>query len=483
MMLEQPGIGGIHMSGSDAPYRMWNEAQCKMVMDAVYRLLEQTGCAVKNGAAVKLMLAAGCQMDGDMVKIPRAVLERAIETAPSQIQIYDRDGAPAMDLRNGNVYYGPAITTVFTLDPETGQKRNGTRKDAENVALVCEAMPNIDYVCALGGIFDGDVNLSDLYEIQALVKNTRKPIWYWSAGPAHMELEFEMLEAVAGGEQALRDKPFAIALCCPMDPLMHSEDVVEQLLYLAGKKAPVVYIAGIGMGGSGPIFIAGDVVEGVADTLVGLLISQLANPGTPFIVSKYSDNLSMRTLTPCHSRPEAVAADVATADVFRYLDLPFALNFGDTDSGTFDENMTQDMTAQIYAAQLSGTVLAQSIGGMESGASSSILALVAANDIIGYVRKAAQVSAVTEETLCVDAITRVGPGGAFTMEEDTLMNFRDFWAPESFVPRSYDERAKANMRPMASVMADRVRQIVEAGSQCPLPDEVAKEIDGIIEQA
>lgn len=461
-------------------YNVWEESQCETVVNATFKILSDTGCAVQNEKGRKLLADAGCTVEGDIVKIPADLMRQAIADAPSSITIYDRNGEEAMVLEGNNTYFGPPITTVYTLDIETGEKRRGTRKDAENAALLCDALPNIHWASALAGISDGIPEMTDLYEVQALLKNTTKPIMYWATGTEHLKKEFEMFELVTNGAEALKKKPFTIGLVCPMGPLTHTEDGVDQLLYLAEKEAPVVYIAGGNLGGTSPINLAGHIIVELADTLVGLLISQLAKKGTPFIASKFSDNLDMRTVTISHSGPESVAANAASADIFHYLNLPFCLNLGDTDSGRLDQNAVLDITAQMYTGELSGTHMNMSIGGFESGNLSCPTAMLFGNDAIDYIRCIAAGVPTDEESLSLASIEKVGPGGNFLMEPETFTKCRAFWTPKYIAPRHYEAWAEDGKKDTFDRLHERAKEIIAAGPGSPLDPEIRNKIDEII---
>lgn len=468
------------MNNQNVSYHVWNDQDCKKVVDATLQVLEKTGCIIQNKTARNLLEKAGCKVSNEKVFIPSEIVMDAIKTTPSEITLYDRNGEESMKLTPGQVNFGPPITTVYIKDPFTGEKRRATREDAKNAALVCEAMPRIAWASAMAGISDGIPEMTDLYEVQALLSNTRKPIMYWATDINHLEKEFEMFEAVARDANTLRKKPFTIGLICPMDPLTHTDDGLEQLMYLAKKRSPVIYIAGVNFGSSAPVSLAGNVIVGLADTLVGLVISQLTEKGTPFIASKFTDNLDMSTVTITHSMPEADLANSASADIFRFLNIPFSLNYGDTDCGMIDQVATFDISTQIYTAHLSKTNMAMSIGGFESGNMSILSALVLGNDIIGHTERLCKKVDIDEESLALESIHKVGPGGNFLMEEMTFRKCREFWKPEIFTPRSHEKWITSNKENMEDILNNKVKEIIAAGCKCPLPQDIQNKIDAII---
>lgn len=365
-------------------YRVLDSQKCQEVVESAYRILENTGCVIHNKEAREVLENAKCQVEGELVKIPASLTKWAVEQTPSSVTLYNRDGDPAMELKPGNIYFDPAITITQIDDPETRKRRASVKADSANAAILMDALENISWVSPCISASDADASMMDLAELHAILPNTNKPVMYWAQNCKNLEYEFEMFEAVAGDAQKVNEKPFMINLVCPMDPLTHTDDGMAQLIYLAWRQSPAVYIAGVGFGLSGPITLAGGIAVGMADTLAGLMVSQLVSPGTPFVVSKFSDNVNMRTMAVTHSNPEMLLANAATADIFRHMELPFCSNFPGTDCGVFDQVAAFDKSIQIYTALLSGTNMNFAMGAYESGVYAKFADLVFGNEVYWF---------------------------------------------------------------------------------------------------
>jgi len=463
-------------------YRVWNKQQCAEVANAVFRVLERTGCLIQNKEARHLLKEAGCFLSGERVKIPQTLMRWAIDSAPSAITFYDRFGKPAMKLGPYEVNFGPVIGDTFILDIETGEKRRGLKTDAVNAGLVCDALPNLAWSSAVALVSDCEPQLADIYEIRHLLPHTTKPVMCWSHSTKNLIDILEMFEVVAGSPENLVERPMGICLICPVDPLIHTDNGLSQIIYASKKRFPIVYIAGVSFGCIGPITLAGSIVVGMADTLVGLLISQLTTKGTPFVVSKFSDNLDMKTGTISHSRPELLLANAASADLFRYLDLPFCLNYGGTDTGALNEQYLFDIAINYHHGYLSGTNMNFALGALEGGNSSCLECLVLGDEVISYVGHLIDGIEVSDYTLAEDLIHKVGPGGNFLAEKQTSRHVRDFWEPSFLVGQSH-EKWTAGKRRIGNQLRERVKKIIKQGPQNPLDRRTIKELDVIVERA
>lgn len=466
-------------------FKVLNEGQCSEIVHAAFRVLERTGCNVHHDVALKLLRDAGCRVDGNRVKIPTHLLEKAIRTAPSQITIYDREGNPALHLgaRNGKSYFIAGLENQYLIDTDTDEKRLTTKQDVANVGKVIDALPNVDVACGLACISDCPPQLADVYEAKILLENTTKPILVWNFDLESFKTQIEMCAAVAGGMDKFLDKPFIIAGGASSTPLAHSEDALDKMLYMFELGLPSPYIAATMLGGTAPATLAGSFVMGLADTLVGLLLSQLTNEGCPFIATTYTDILDMKTMGFCLTGPEVSLGEAATADIFRYLNLPFCVHLGCTDSPVFDEQAAFDIGIQIYTGILSGANLNMFLGYLETAMSSSLEALVFGDEAIGYCRRIVEGVEISAETLAEEAINNVGPNGNFLAEEHTMNHFRERWVPTNFVRTTYDKWAADGKKDLKDRAKEKVKEIVAKGIRKPLAPEVLAELDVIVAKA
>jgi trimethylamine--corrinoid protein Co-methyltransferase len=473
------------MSGSKCGviHRVWNDDQCGQIMDSVYKVLETTGCLVRSEKAQNLLKEAGCAVDGEKVKIPRAVLQWAINAAPSSFTLHNRTGESVMELEAGNIYYGPSISIVFIRNYQTGEKVRGERSDAINSALICDALPNVSWASAICGISDGVKGLGTVYEVNALLRNTKKPIMYWADDMKALKYEVEMIEAAVKNPGTAAETPFSICLVCPTDPLVHQADALEQIIFLAEKKLPIVYISGTSIGCSSPITLPGSAVVGLADTLVGLLVAQLANKGAPFVVSRFCDVFNMRKTNITQSAPESVLSHASAADVFRYLNLPFSLNFGDTDSGVLDQMAAFDMAIELYTSAMCGNTMSFGLGTFETANLVDYRGVVFGDEIIGYIKKLVEKVEINDETLALESIAEVGPQGDFLGEEATVEQYHNFYQPGILSRRTLDEWNASGKKDISEIVNEKVASIIAAGPQNPLPADRQLLLDQILARA
>lgn len=472
------------VTNQSVQFQVLNEGQCREIVHAAFRVLERTGCDVHHERARKILKDAGCSVDGIRVKIPTHLVEKAIRTAPSQITIYDREGNPTLHLgNNGKSYWSPGYENQYRIDRKTGEKRLTVKQDVYETGLVCDAMPNIDMCTGLAYISDCDPRLADVYETRLLLETTTKPIWLWQFDIENLKAQMDMFATCAGGMDKFLAKPSVVAGGAASTPLCHAEDTLEKVMYMNEIGIPTPYVVACLLGGTTPVTIAGSYVLGLADTLFGLVLGQLINEGCPYLGCTWTDMFDMSTMALSMTGPEASLGAAGSADLFRYLDLPFVVHLGCTDSPILDEQAALDMGTQILMGTLSGGNICQFLGFLEAAMSSSLESLVFCNEAIDYARSIVGGIEVSAETLAEDAIHNVGPSGNFLGEEHTLNHFKERWTPKNCVRTTYEKWAENGKKDFKARAVEKVDQIVAAGIRKPLAPEVLAELDAIIAKA
>ncbi len=466
-------------------FKMLSEGQQHEIYQAAIEILERTGAVVHDKEALELFEKAGAWVEGERVRFPAGLTEWAVKSAPSRITLYDRDGNRKMVLEGRNTYYGPGPTNTYHRDPETGERRRPVLSDSENAGKVCDALPNIDFAMDLGtptGVTD---TLADVYAFKSLVTNCRKPIVHWGFDIEQYEDIVEMAAAVVGGLENLQKKPFFCLYSEPSSPLVHSREAIAKALFAAKKRVPIVYTPCVMLGGTTPATLAGTIALGVAESLVGIIASQLVREGSPIIMGGVYAIMDMKTTVFSYGSPEFHIMQAGVAEVAHYMGIPVFGTAGCTDSHTLDGQAAGEATMSILIAAQSGANLVHDVGYTGSGSMGSLYQLVMCDEIIGMVRRFMRGITVDDETLALDVIDRVGPGGHHLADEHTMKHFKtETWFPSTINRMRYDEwKNKEGASTMGDRVTQKMRDILKNHEVPSLPDDVLKKIDDIVQKA
>lgn len=463
-------------------FRVLSDDQCEQIALAAFEVLERVGAQFHAPEAVEIVKRAGCVVAEDSrVRFPAGLIQQALNSAPSRFTLYTREGQPVLKVEPNRVHFGPGPTCPNFIDFETGERRPFIKDDARLTARVCDALTNIDYVMSLGSINDVPPDKADVHEFDAMVRETTKPIMSWSFGLESLSLIHRMCAAIKGSEEAFRHEPFMIFYAEPSSPLKHSAEALEKLLYCARHSIPLVYTPCPIAGGTAPATLAGVLVQNLAETLGGVVLSQLIRPGTPIVVGGVMSLLDMRTTILAYGAPELALLSAAGTEVARHLGLPMFSTAGCTDSKCLDQQAAIEATLSVVLAMFSGASFVHDVGYTESGITGSLLQLMMCDEIIGMARYVARGIRVDETTLAVDAIAEAADTGDFLALDHTAKHFRDqFWFPRLMDRLRYGEWDQAGRKTMGDRANERLRCLLDEHRAPALSTEVTAQLDELV---
>ena len=160
--------------------------------------------------------------------------------APHRITISNRNGKPTMFLEGHNTYYGTGTDTKFTLNSYSGERRDSKGEDIKKAALICDYLPNIDFVGSMGGVSVSEINplLSDRHNFVRILFNTSKPIFFTSWSLAGLSDIYDMVVAVRGSAENFRRNPFIIHYFEPTTPAKAYSRTSSKIAFLCRKRYP-----------------------------------------------------------------------------------------------------------------------------------------------------------------------------------------------------------------------------------------------------
>lgn len=471
----------IPVSTQHPMVKMLSDEQVRAIHYATLEILSQTGVEMQDPQGRELLLDAGARESNARIKIPEKLVNDAIANAPSRINMYDRLGNLTMPLELGKVFFGTGSDTIFTLDVKTGERRRTTAQDVEDIALLCDSLDNIDFIMSMGN--PADVPPDDLYihEFIGMIRGSVKPNIYTAKNREDMEDIYRIAAAVAGSEQNLREKPFCMLYAEPISPLLFPEESLQKLIFCAEKCIPAAYIPSTNTGGGGPITMAGALALGNAECLVGLIISQLIRPGMPFLYGMNTAAMDMKSAIVSYGSPEWPLGILAQMDLARYYNLPAWSTAGASDSKAVDTQAGIEMTFTILINFLTRATLVHDVGYIEYGTTSSMEALVIANEIISEACYLTGGLEINPTTLALDVIARVKPGAGFLADDHTLDNFRTSqWVPNIIDRSRYDSWKAAGAKDMFKRANERAQEILAERESPPLSEDAEAVITQVL---
>jgi trimethylamine--corrinoid protein Co-methyltransferase len=448
---------------------------------AALEVLRHTGIRFFHPGALELLKGAGAFIsDGYLVKFPARLVEEALASAPGRVIMCDRDGEPSVFLEGSKTYFGTGSDCLNLLDPYTGEHRKFKEADIIDAYRLVDALPNIHFLMSMGIPVDIDPALTYDVQMARMLEYTTKPIVFVTNDGASCQRAIDMAAAVAGGYEALREQQHILLYSEPSSPLQQSDTAVDKLILMAQYELPVVHSPGPQMGAVAPISMAGGLVMSLAEILSSIVVHQLTRPGAPFIFGAGIHHMDMSSAQISYGSPEFQLTKAAVAELGRWYGLPTWGYAGCTDAKVMDEQAAVEATLSVMMAKLCGSNLIHDVGYMESGLTISYEMIVLTDELVAMSDHLNKGIEVTPETLMVDEIHRVGPGGNYLTSELTLSHFRDYWFPSLLDRKRRQNWLNKGGTTLGHRLNLKVKDILENHQPKPLAAEARQKLQEIL---
>lgn len=461
-----------------------NQEQCEAVHLASLEVLRRTGVRVYHDRALRLLRQTDAVIsDENLVRFPPGLVEWALQEAPPRIALCQRGGSQVVTPLEGRlVSFGTGSDCPNYLDPHTAERRPFTRRDLIDCIDVVDALPELSFCMSMG--IPSDPRTANAYRQQfaLMLQYTSKPVVFVCDDRADCEAIVAMASAVAGGIEQLRLNPTLLLYSEPSTPLKHSQTATDKLLYMAEKSLPIVHSPAPMMGGTAPVTLSGGLVLGNAEVLSSLVMHQLQHPGAPFVYGSGLHHMDMKTTISVYGAPEFQLARITVAEMGRYYHLPTWGYAGHSDSCAMDEQAAADATFSVLVALLAGNNLVHDVGYLEAGLTTSPEMIVFTAEIISMMRRFMEGVSLDAESLALDVIHQVGPGGDFLTGKHTLRHFRELWQPGLFDRRRSEDWIAAGSPRLGARLREKTLDIIQHHQPQPLPDSNHDEIQYILER-
>jgi len=447
------------------------QQEAEKIHAASLNILKHTGIKIDHAEATERLLDAGATRDDEgRILIPPRLVEEGLEKARAtsgEIQIYTRDGDPAMLLGNGETYFGPGSDALEIRDIHTGEIRPATTEDVGTNVTVADAV-GFDFVMTMAL----PAELPDVYPTlyAEMIKHTTKPVVVTAASFEAMVQTYQIAEIVAGGETQLRQKPTLVAYVEPLSPLHMDKDVTNKLLYLAEKGYPSLCAAGANCGATAPITIEGAVNQANAEFLAGMVIATLKSERARLVSGANSSSMDMRTSKVCYGAPEWARTVAMYAGLGQYYGLPSWGFAGGSDAVEPDFQAGMEAYESILLALQSGSTLVHDMAYLKQGYLYDPRMLVLTQMMVDRARKLLRPLKLTEQNLAAQAIDDV------SREKDWLDNYPahphtfDHFKEALWIPPKYLERGANHAKSLPERLTEIVKEIIATHKPEPLSE-------------
>jgi len=440
-------------------------------------VLEKVGVTIKNNEALRLLKGSGCDVDFDkkIAHIPQNLVKDCLSRVPSVIRLYSRDGKQELIVGENNTTFNPGSSAVYFNDRETGEIRQPLSKDLAELVKLVDALKFIQAQSTAMVPSEVPEEIGDLYRLYLVLKNSTKPIItgaFTKKGLIDMK---RLLEVVAGGDDKLAKKPMAIFDACPSSPLMWSDTTCQNLIDCAKFSIPAEIIPAPQMGATSPITLAGTLVQFNAEFLSGMVISQVTKPGAPVIYGGSPTTFDMKYLSSRLGSIENMMVACAASQVAKHYRLPTHAYLGLSDSKMIDAQSGFESGLGIILGALAGINVVSGPGMLIFENCQSLEKLVIDNEICGMALRLVGGITSNEDSLALNVISKVGPGGHYLAEKHTLK----WLEKEQLMPSDVIDRLtlEASRKQGSKDMITRAREIVNKTLKEHVPEPLPADVE------
>ncbi|MGD8665481.1 MAG: trimethylamine methyltransferase family protein [Desulfobacterales bacterium] len=454
-----------------------NDDQIKQIHMAALEVLERTGVKMTHPRGLEVFDGAGARVQGDRVRIPAWLVEDAIRQAPSRVVLGNRNGQRAVILEGDTSWFGPSLDCIDYLDPITDKRSRFTSEHCRITATLADALPNFDWSMVIGMADDQPPEIADRVIARQALTYCEKPLVFCCNDADSERAIYEMALLICGGKENFEKAPLIAQYSEPISPLEYYDPAVDKMLFTVEHGIPLINFPAPQACGSAPATFAGTIVQGSAESLSGLVLAQAARPGAPYIYGALTTIMDMQTSIFSYGAAEMSLMVGAMAQMAQFYELPFFGTAGCTDAKFCDPQAAAEATLQCLSSAAIGSSLVHDCSSwMDHGSLVSPAFMVLVNEILHNVNQYMKGLPITEETLAVDLIDQVGPGGHYLQEDHTMKHFREVRYSKLFDRTVYDQWKEMG----AKHFEERLRELTQetmAHRPAPLPDEVVKELD------
>jgi trimethylamine---corrinoid protein Co-methyltransferase len=437
--------------------------EVEQIHSATLEIIESVGIRFPSEWALDILEANGAQVDRQtqIARIPGEVVETCLAKAPPDFTLAALEPLLDLPLDGKHCYLGTDGCGVEVIDPFSNQRRMTTRQDVLDAARVADSQAAIAFHWVPVSAQDCPPYSRSLHELAAIWQVSKKHVQTESIINAReMRAAVEMAALLAGGRQALRERPILSVMQCTTSPLGQDGGSLEAALVAAQAGLPVGFMTMAACATTGPITLAGNLAVGNAEVLAALALIQMSAPGCPVFYAAAQTASDLRTGAYTGGGPEDFLFGAATNVLADFYHLPLSMGAFATGAKEPDWQAAVDNSLSAFMALSTHADMLLGAGLLHGSRILSYEQLLMDCEIWSILQATFNGIEVTPETLALDVVRAVGPGGTFLAQKHTRKHMRERWLPTLMDRRPYSawEEKRDGARQWAN---EKARQILQ----------------------
>ena len=466
------------------PTALASADQIEALHHASLRILRDLGMKVNDAETRSLFAGAGGQVQGEIVRFAPELVESLITTAPAEFTLHARNPAHNLIIGGDHLAFGSVASAPNVADL-AGGRRTGNRHDYQNLLRLVQSLNSIHFT---GGYpvepIDIHGSVRHLDATVDLLTLTDKPIHVYSLGRQRNRDVIEMMRLVRGiSDEQLEREPSVFTIINTNSPLTLDVPMSHGIIEMSRRNQAVCVTPFTLAGAMAPITLAGALSQQNAEALVGLMLTQIVRPGSPFIYGGFTSNVDMLSGAPAFGTPEYLKTAIIGGQLARRYRVPYRSS-NVCAANAVDAQAAYESMYAIWGAVSGGTnFMMHGAGWMEGGLHASFEKMVIDADLLHMASAALDPFVVDDDSLGFDAIAEVGPGGHFFGTAHTQARYRDaFFRPMISDWRNFESWVDAGSPQAAGKAQHLVANFLAEYEEPPMADDHKQALHEFVER-
>jgi trimethylamine--corrinoid protein Co-methyltransferase len=410
-----------------APIEVVSADELESIHEASLRILEEIGMDFLDAEARDLLVAAGARVETgtERVRFERGLVEETVRTAPSSFTLHARN--PEHDLRIGDDHlaFGCVSSPPYVSDL-AGGRRVGNHADFQDLVRLAQMLDTVHF---FGGYpvepVDLHASIRHLDAFYDLLTLADKPVHAYSLGRERNGDCLEMVRIARGVDDATLDRePSIFTVINSSSPLRLDAPMLHGILEYSARNQVIVMTPFTLAGAMAPVTLAGALAQQNAEALAGIVMTQVVRVGAPVVYGGFTSNVDMQSGAPAFGTPEYMRTAMVGGQLARRYGIPYRSSNVCT-ANAVDAQAAYESVFSLWGAVMGGVnLMMHGAGWMEGGLRAGFEKMILDADLLQMVAAFLEPIAVDEDSLGLDAIREVGPGGHFFGAAHTQARYR-----------------------------------------------------------
>ena len=450
-------------------------------------ILKHTGMLVEHEEAAERLSSAGALVKTKgsnwLVKIPDWLVTDSISSVAKSVTYYARDPEKDFYMEKGHVGFGTFGEQVNVIDLNTKECRNTVKEDCNNVYRLVDALDGLTWCQRAVCPGDQPAASQAVHNFESMLTNNSKHITIGMVDKRSVETMVKMAAAVTGGMDQLRERPICTCSCCVTSPLTLVSQCCETLIASLEAGINVDIMAMALSGATGPVTLAGTIAQTLAEHLGGLVLAQTVKKGSCVVFGSCSTIMDLKTGLTSVGAPEWSMVGIAIARMAQYYGIPCRIGSGVSDAKVPDAQAGYEFTLNALPMALSGANMIFGAGGLETGLTFDYAKLIMDHECITNIRKLLNGVKIDHESMVLDLIDEVGPGGTYLTHRHTFQHTRSQSQAVVFDRKTREQWMRSsNGKNLTEMAYEKAKNILHTHKPVPLLEGAEKTIKELVEE-